>query len=96
MDFIQVISMPAIASIVYGIMAAIKATVKSDRFHDYIPIIAAAVGSVLGILFYIGFPEMIPAKNECAALIIGMASGLAATGANQTVKKIKKGGVDHD
>ena len=94
MDIIQTISVPIIVSIVYGVMGILKATIKSDRFNTFIPVIAAVLGAILGVIFFFGYPELIPAGNVCAALIIGAASGWAATGANQTIKQIKKGGSD--
>ena len=91
-NMIQIMTVPVIVSTVYGLLAILKAAIKSERFNTFIPIAAVLFGSLLGVLFYFGLPELIPAGNVCAALIIGAASGWAATGAHQTVKQIKKGG----
>jgi hypothetical protein len=93
MDLIQTISVPVIVSIVYGLIAMAKSAIKSERFNHFIPLLAAVLGAVLGLVLWIGMPELIPATNACAALIIGAASGWAATGAHQSVKQLKGGKV---
>ena len=90
MDFIQTISIPSIVVAVYGVMFVLKSAFNSERFNAFIPLIAALVGAVFGVLLYVGFPDLVPANNFCSAIIIGAASGWAATGANQTFKKISK------
>lgn len=92
MDIVQTISLPIIVSVVYAVMGVLKAEIKSERFNTFIPLISATLGAVIGVVIYLGYPECIPAGNVCAAIIIGAASGWAATGANQTIKQIKKGG----
>ena len=93
MDLIQTIRVPVIVSIVYGLLAMAKSAIKSERFNHFIPLLAAMLGAVLGLILWIGMPELIPATNACAALIIGAASGWAATGAHQTGKQLKGGKV---
>lgn len=90
MDFIQTISIPSIVATVYCVMYILKSAFNNNKFNTFIPLIAAIVGSGFGVLLYLGFPEVIPAKNIFSAIIIGAASGWAATGANQTFKKISK------
>jgi hypothetical protein len=90
MDVLQTISVPIIAAVVYCIMEAAKIAAKNETFNDYIPLLSLALGAVTGIAVFFGFPELIPAENVLAAAIIGAASGWAATGANQTFKKIQK------
>lgn len=89
MEFVQTISVPVIVSIVYGVISLLKAVIKNKTFYHLIPLLAAALGAILGLVIWIGMPELIPAANACAALIIGAASGWAATGANQTYKQLK-------
>lgn len=52
--------------------------------------IAAILGATLGLISFFISPEIIPADNFIMALLIGGASGLAATGTNQIFKQIKK------
>lgn len=91
MDFIQTISIPSIVVVVYGVMFVLKSALNSERFNAFIPLIAALVGGVFGVLLYVGFPDLIPATNFCSAIIIGAASGWAATGMHQTGKQLKGG-----
>lgn len=95
MDILQTISVPIIAAVVYCLMEAAKIAAKNETFNDYIPLLSLAIGAVTGIAVFFGFPDLIPAENVFAAAIIGAASGWAATGANQTWKKMKAGG-EHD
>lgn len=91
MDFIQTISIPSIVVAVYGVMFVLKSAFNSEKFNAFIPLIAALVGAVFGVLLYVGFPDLIPATNFCSAIIIGAASGWAATGMHQTGKQLKGG-----
>lgn len=96
MDFFQTISVPAIVISVYGVLAVYKSVFKNDKFNTFIPLLAALIGAFFGIMMYLGFPDMIPADNVCAAAIIGAASGWAATGVHQTGKQLKSGGAQND
>ena len=94
MDILQTISVPIIAAVVYCLMEAAKIAAKSETFNDYIPLLSLALGAITGVAVFFGFPDLIPAENVLAAAIIGAASGWAATGANQTYKKLKAGEKD--
>lgn len=84
------ITVPIIVSIVYFVISAIKkATGYNEKFLRVIPIVAAAMGVVLGIVFFLIAPEEITmAKSLWSAAFIGGASGLAATGTNQMIKQL--------
>ncbi len=91
MEYLELISVPAIATIVYWIMNIIKYAVQdNEKFKRFIPLISAALGAVLGVVAYYAVPSIIPAANVCVALLIGGASGLTATGANQVIKQLGK------
>lgn len=91
MEYLQVISVPAIATIVYWTVNLIKHAVKSNEtFKRLIPLISAGLGAVLGVLCYYIVPEIIPATNVLAAITTGGASGLSATGTNQVIKQLSK------
>ena len=63
--------------------------VKASRLPDkWIPGILGVLGGTLGLLGYFcvaGFP----AAEPLTAVAVGIASGLAATGANEMVKQMK-------
>ena len=57
--------------------------------NKWIPTIVAIVGAILGVVgFYVGIPDF-PATEPVTAAAVGIASGAAATWANQQVKQIK-------
>jgi len=88
MDFSSVGTVVAIVVIAYlvGLLAKQLPKVKDE----FIPVIVGVVGGVLGVVGMYVMPEF-PASNVLDAIAVGIVSGLASTGANQTVKQIKKG-----
>ncbi len=88
---IEIISVPIIVTAVYWIMNLYKYITKSkEKYIKLIPVIAAILGATLGLISFFISPDIIPADNFIMALLIGGASGLAATGTNQIFKQIKK------
>lgn len=91
MEYLELISVPAIATIVYWVMNIIKYAVKdNETFKRFIPLISAVLGAVLGVVAFFALPSIIPASNVCIAILIGGASGLTATGTNQIIKQLGK------
>lgn len=72
--------------ICYLIGMACKATGKLDK---WIPCIVGAAGAALGVVGMYTIPDF-PAKDILNALAVGIASGLASTGANQIVKQLSQ------
>lgn len=94
-QYLNIVSVPAIAAIVYFVISIIKyATNDNEKFKRFIPVVAAALGIVLGIVAFYAVPSIIPAENIFVAILIGGASGLTATGANQIIKQLSKGDED--
>ena len=88
-SYLELVSVPAIAAIVYWVIAIIKYAVKeNETFKRFIPLIAAGLGVSLGVVAYYLVPGIIPADNVVVAIIIGGASGLTATGVNQIIKQL--------
>lgn len=88
-SYLELVSVPAIAAIVYWVIAIIKYAVKeNETFKRFIPLIAAGLGVILGVVAYYFVPGIIPADNVVVAIIIGGASGLTATGVNQIIKQL--------
>ena len=95
MEYLELISVPAIATIVYWVINLIKYAVKdNEKFKRFIPLISAALGAILGLVAYYAVPSIIPAANVCVAILIGGASGLTATGTYQIIKQLGKKGDD--
>jgi FtsH-binding integral membrane protein len=90
-QFMEIICVPAIAAIVYGIINLIKTAVNNNEtFKRLIPVISAVSGAVLGCVAFYLAPSIIVADNIITALIVGGASGLTATGTNQIIKQLGK------
>lgn len=90
-QYLELISVPAIAAVVYWVINIIKHAVgENEKFKKFIPLIAAALGVVCGIICYYAVPSIIPAPNIVVAIVIGGASGLTATGTNQIIKQLSK------
>ena len=79
-------SVPAIAIICYLAAEVIKVT-KLD--NKWIPIICMVFGGLLGVVAMWFMPDY-PAGDYITAVAVGIASGLAATGANQIVKQLSQ------
>ena len=91
----EVVSVPVIVGIVYLVLFIYKhiATAEmlnSEKWIKLIPVLAAVLGIILGVIAYFCLPEIMPADNVLMAILIGGASGLAATGINQVVKQLSK------
>ena len=96
-QYLNLISVPVIAAIVYWVINLIKyATKQSEKFMRFIPLVAAAIGAVLGIVAFYAVPSIVPAENVFVAILIGIASGLTATGTNQLIKQLGKKDDDDD
>ena len=76
-----------ITVICYLVAEAVKCTALNNK---WLPTICGAVGAVIGVVaFVIGVPDF-PANDVLTAVAVGIASGLAATGANQVYKQMTK------
>lgn len=75
----------AITTICYLVGIGAKTSPINNK---YIPVIVGVAGGIIGIagMFVI---EGFPANDVITALAVGIASGLASTGANQVVKQLK-------
>ena len=92
----EIICVPIIVSITYIVLEIYKKVLARGRekWLAVIPIISLVLGGLLGIaLFYIE-PSIILAENVWGALIVGLCSGLSATGGNQIFKQLKKIGIE--
>lgn len=86
----DLISVPAIAAVVYWVINLIKYTVNNnEKFKRFIPITAAFLGAIFGVICFYVMPAIIPADNVLVAIVLGGASGLTATGTHQMIKQMK-------
>ena len=91
MEFLQTISVPAIAAVVYAIMEWLKTIVKGETFKKWIPLVAVCLGAVLGLVAFYVYPSAIPATTVWMALVVGMASGASATWVHEATHGAKGG-----
>ena len=80
-------SVACITVICYLAALAIKQTPLANK---WLPTICGALGALLGLAGYYGGMVAFPAADPLTALAVGIVSGLAATGADQVAKQLKK------
>ena len=85
----EITSIPALAAIVYTLIDVTKTALGGDeKFKRFIPLIAMVLGAVCGVVAFYCVPGVMETENLLVALILGAASGLSATGANQIGKQL--------
>ncbi|MDY5627624.1 MAG: hypothetical protein SPF92_08500 [Clostridia bacterium] len=90
MEFNFTVAVPLIALLCYLIIEGIKIIFgKHEKVKELLPLISSFVGGILGILLFAIYPEIISAGSYADALILGIFSGLGATGSNQIFKQCK-------
>lgn len=92
----EIICVPAIVSITYALIELYKKWIAKGRekYLAFIPLVALILGGALGVAIFYIEPSLIIANNAWWALIVGLASGLSATGTNQVFKQLKKVGIE--
>lgn len=97
MEYLDIVSVPLIVALVYGAIELLKKAVgNNEKVLKFIPLIAATLGAIFGVIAFYAAPEIIPASNVLLALLIGGSSGLAATGTHQVFKQLHKDKEDND
>ena len=90
-QYLELISVPVIAAVVYWVINIIKHAVgENETFKRFIPLLATVLGVASGIICFYAAPTLIPADTLLTAIVIGGASGLTATGTNQVIKQLTK------
>lgn len=100
----EIITIPIITAITYAIIEIIKyATNNAAILSRFIPLIACALGISCGLIAFFFIPEVMIANNVFIAIVLGGASGLAATGVYENIKNLfvkgkekKNGSVDNN
>jgi len=84
MELTGVAGVAGISVICYLCGLGVKATALDNKF---IPVICGVLGGALGALGLYIMPDF-PASDLINAIAVGIASGLAATGADQIAKQL--------
>lgn len=86
MDFITI---PVITAIVYAVIEILKiAFNNSEVYKRFIPLLACGLGISCGLITFFFIPEVMITTNVFIAVVLGGASGLAATGVFESVKNL--------
>lgn len=93
---LEIICVPAIVAVVFMLMEIYKKVIAKGRekYLTLIPVIAGVLGMVFGVVFFYAFPSIIGTSNLAYAIVLGLFSGLSATGCNQIFKQLKKFGIE--
>ena len=85
----EITTIPALAAIVYTIIDIAKTALGGDeRSKRFIPLVACVLGAGCGVVAFYCVPGVMETENLLVALVLGAASGLSATGANQIGKQL--------
>lgn len=84
----EIVTVPVIIGACYLVGFVIK-LFKNEKLDNFIPGICVILGIILGLISFFTIPNLIPANDWLTASVIGGVSGLASTGVNQVIKKIK-------
>ena len=86
MEMWGVAGVASISVITYLMAEVVKALTLDGK---WIPVICGLLGAILGIAAMYTVPQF-PAGDPISAVAVGIVSGLAATGADQISKQLKK------
>ena len=84
----EIVTVPVIIGACYLVGFVIK-LFKNEKLDNFIPGICVILGIILGLVSFFTIPNLIPANDWLTASVIGGVSGLASTGVNQVIKKIR-------
>lgn len=93
---LELICVPAIMAVVFVLMEVYKKWIAKGRekFINFIPIISGVMGMIFAVVFFYALPDVMGTTNLAYAIILGLCSGLSATGCNQIFKQLKKFGIE--
>ena len=86
MEYLGMAGVAAISVIAWLVGETVKLSPADNR---WIPVICGACGGVLGVAGMYVMPDF-PAGDLMSAAAVGIVSGLAATGADQISRQMKK------
>ena len=91
---LEVVTVPVIAAIVYGVMAVYKQLMaeKPAVWTSLIPVWAGVLGIALGVAAYFLVPEGGAEARVLGAVLVRLASAVAARGLERVYRQIKKSG----
>ena len=77
-NFIEVCSIPVIASFCFAFIEVLKRTFKNDdKLKNAYPLITATLGTVMGVIAFLADPSIMLTDSVFSSALAGMASGLS-------------------
>ena len=86
---INILGITGVAGITVICYLAALAIKQTPLANKWLPSLCGVLGAALGVAGMYTMPEF-PAGDIITALAVGIVSGLAATGADQVVKQLRK------
>lgn len=83
----QTFYLSVISGIVFFVIEILKSAFPSEKFKRFLPLVAGLFGAGLGAASYF-IPSVNVASNILDAILIGLMSGLTATGTHQIYKQM--------
>lgn len=83
----QTFYLSVISGIVFFVIEILKSAFPSEKFKRFLPLVAGLLGAGLGVASYF-IPSVNVASNILDAILIGLMSGLTATGTHQIYKQM--------
>ena len=87
LNLADIAAVPVITVIAFLAAECAKLTPMPD---EWLPALCGVVGAILGVVALYVSPTIMPATDVLSAIAVGIVSGLAATGAHQFGKQLKK------
>lgn len=87
LNFTDIAAVPVITVIAFLTAECAKLTPMPD---EWLPALCGVVGAIFGVVALYVSPALMPATDVLSAIAVGIVSGLAATGAHQFGKQLKK------
>lgn len=90
-EFIKYSSIPTIVALCYIFIELLKRLLGSDsNIKNAYPLISALFGAALGVFAFFADPSIIVSDSVLESDVLGLISGLSATGGNQIFKRMQK------
>ena len=86
----EIMIVPVISTFVYLLMQGYKKYIAKNRekYMQFIPLISGGLGAIISIILFYVEPTILPTTTIATTILVGIASGLSATGFHQIVKQL--------
>ena len=88
MEMMEICTAPIITALCYGIIEILKRVLDHQRMKNAYPLISALIGASLGVVAHFAEPALMMSDSLFGSALVGMLSGLSATGGNELLRRI--------